>query len=199
LSIFLFKSDLNFLPYFLKKVFKFNIGNYKLGLIISIISIPIILFIQNKQDKEILAFYPFSKISLKDNKKFILLELLYFLFYYISWEMMFRGFFQNFLLILTNQKFESNIKFFFQDLTNPVFFVLIISICLQTILSTLFHIGHPKSEIFASFFGGFLFGIICFLTNSVIYTIFIHAFLGITTDIFIKIKENKILSRNNKF
>ncbi|MFN3412278.1 MAG: hypothetical protein ACK4YF_08980, partial [Exilispira sp.] len=172
-------------------------GNYKIGLILSLISIPLILLAQKNIDKEIILFYPFSKQSLKDNKKFLIIEFLYFSLYYISWEALFRGFYQKFFFfifykiqgstnLITNISLNlHSINFSF---SNPIFLILFISVNLQTLVSTLFHIGHPKIEIFASLIGGFIFGIISIITQSIFYTVFIHAFLGITIDYNIKKK-----------
>ncbi|MCX8058417.1 MAG: hypothetical protein N3A58_03255 [Spirochaetes bacterium] len=176
----------------LSNLFKLNIGNYKLGIIFCLISIPLIIIIQLKQDPEIISFYPFAKSTLKNKKKFLIIESFYFIFYYITWEAFFRGFLQNFIFFILNQ--DLILKELLQNkmpYSNYLFFILIISISIQTIISTLFHIGHPKTEILASLFGGFLFGTITVITNSVLYNIFIHAFLGITTDFFILIRKNK--------
>lgn len=187
--------------FILKNIFKVNFGNYKLGISLCILSIPLILLIQRKQDENIIKFYPFSKESLKNWKKFISLEILYLIFYYTAWEFIFRGFFQNALLVfLNNSLTENSFQYLFIDLTsslnqfkfnmtNPFLFIIFISISIQTIISTLFHIGHPLTEIFAALFGGFIFGIISLFTGSILYTVFIHAFLGITTDLFIKLRK----------
>ena len=69
---------------------------------------------------------------------------------------------------------------------------IIISISIQTIISTIYHIGHPFEEILGAFAGGFIFGIIALLTGSFLYTWLIHAALGIATDTFVYLEQKKI-------
>lgn len=183
LLIYIKFKHLNFLfiKFIISELYKIKIGNYKYGIPFCLISIPIILLMQKKQDSELIDFYPFAKSTIYNKKLFLITEIFYLIFYYITWEALFRGFLQNFLIIIFSNIYSN---------TNKLY-LIIISISLQTIISTLYHIEHPKIEIIASFFGGFLFGFIAFITDSIIYNIFIHAFLGITTDYFIFKIKNK--------
>jgi|GEM_PF-448018 hypothetical protein len=184
-------SKADILVLYLKELFNFKIGNYKTGILITISSLPLIILLQKNQNNELANFYPFSKEILKNKKKFIINQFLYFFLYYTAWEFTFRGFFQNFILFSFDY---SNINLYSNNslniITNYSIYILFISITIQTIISTLFHIGHPKIEIFASFIGGYIFGFLTYITSSIIYNILIHAFLGITTDYFIFKNKN---------
>lgn len=60
-----------------------------------------------------------------------------------------------------------------------------IAICIQIIPSCLWHIGMSTGEIFASIFGGVLFGFMSLRTKSVIYPFILHSLIGLTLDLFI--------------
>jgi hypothetical protein len=116
------------------------------------------------RDPEMRAFYPFSKKACADVRMFVAYEARYFLLYYTGWEFVFRG-----------------ILFFPLVETAG----LVPALAFQTIASTLFHIGHPETEIFAALGAGFVFGLIAWWTGSILYPILIHAAVGISTDTFI--------------
>lgn len=144
----------------------FCLGDIKVGLLICLIAMPVALlisFIASKNQK-IRKFYPFSKIACTQKHLFIYYELIYFIFYYFSWEFLFRGLLFFPIINLTN---------------------LIFALVIQTIISTLYHIGHPDSELYASLAAGFVFGMIAYITGSFLYTFFIHAVIGISTDTFL--------------
>ena len=88
----------------------------------------------------------------------------YVLLYYTAWEFLYRG-------------------LLFFPLIPAVGLVPALSV--QTIISTLHHCGHPRSEVFAASGAGFLFGLIAYYTGSFFYTIFLHALTGVATDFFI--------------
>lgn len=153
-------------PFVLFQKIGFSLGNSKQGLIITAVAIPICLlaaFIGSK-DPSIKRQYPFSKIACTSSHKFVIYETAYLFLYYFPWEFMFRG-----LLFFSLLSFTD----------------LITALSIQTIISTLYHIGHPDSEIFASLGAGFIFGIIAYITGSFVYTVFIHAFIGISNDTFL--------------
>ena len=56
---------------------------------------------------------------------------------------------------------------------------------LQTVLSTLLHIGHPLPEIVAAAGAGLAFGLIAYGTGSFFYPFVLHAAAGIADDTFI--------------
>jgi membrane protease YdiL (CAAX protease family) len=141
-------------------------GRWPLGLILTLIAIPIALLAGSigSRDPEMRAFYPFSKKACADVRTFIAYEIRYFLLYYTGWEFVFRG------------------VLFFPLVETAG---LVPALAFQTIASTLFHIGHPETEIFAALGAGFAFGLIAWWTGSILYPILIHASVGISTDTFI--------------
>ena len=143
-----------------------SLGNWKKGLLISAPGAPIAIlsgFIGSR-DSEISRFYPFSKTACRGPETFLAFEAAYLLLYYVAWEFLYRG-----------------ILFF--PLIPAV--GLIPALSIQTIISTLHHCGHPRSEIFAALAAGYIFGLIAYSTGSLVYPIFLHALTGISTDLFI--------------
>ena len=143
-----------------------SLGNWRRGLLIAGVGSPLAVlsgFIGSR-DAELGRFYPFAKTACRSSKRFIAFEAAYLLLYYVAWEFLYRG-----------------ILFF--PLIPAI--GLIPALSLQTIISTLHHAGHPRSEILAAAAAGFLFGFVAYYTGSFIYTIFLHALTGISTDTFI--------------
>jgi len=85
-------------------------------------------------------------------------------FYYLSWEFFFRGY----------------MLFGTKDTLGPANSILI-----QTIPSTLMHIGKPDGEIWSAILAGLVFGAIALKTRSIFYVFLLHWFIGITLDVFI--------------
>ncbi len=162
LIVFLFSPD----PALFLKGAGLSLGNWKRGLLVAGVGAPVAFlsgFIGSR-DAELSRFYPFSKTACRSPKTFIAFEAAYLLLYYVAWEFLYRG-----------------ILFF--PLIPAVGLVPALSI--QTIISTLHHCGHPLSEIFAALAAGFIFGLVAYYTGSFVYTIFLHALTGISTDLFI--------------
>ncbi|MHB8053946.1 MAG: CPBP family intramembrane glutamic endopeptidase [Candidatus Aminicenantales bacterium] len=153
-----------------------RIGNAKLGLLLVLIAIPVALIAGavGSRDPEMQRFYPFSKKALAGSKTFLGYEAGYFLFYYTAWEFVFRG-----------------VLFF------PLAAVagLLPALAVSTIASTLFHIGHPDTEIIAALAAGFIFGFVAWETGSFLYLIPIHASIGMATDAFLYRKAARERSR----
>jgi membrane protease YdiL (CAAX protease family) len=150
----------------------FRLGDYGKGFLIVAIGAPVAVlagFIGSR-DAQLRRFYPFSKSACRTGKKLLAYETAYLFLYYFPWEFLFRG-----------------ILFF------PLIpsLGLIPALCLQTIVSTLYHIGHPDSEILASLAAGFLFGGIAYVTGSFVYAVFLHALVGISTDMFIRQRDHR--------
>lgn len=123
------------------------------------------------RDPAMKIMYPFAKAACSGTRRFVGYEISYLLFYYLPWEFVFRG-------------------VLFLPLVPAV--GLIPALTLQTVISTLLHIGHPDTEVFAAAGAGFLFGAVAFLTGSFLYTFILHAAVGMATDTFIcrqRIKE----------
>jgi membrane protease YdiL (CAAX protease family) len=172
LIIFLFSPDALL---FLKEA-GLSLGNWRRGLGIAAVGAPLAVlsgFIGSR-DAELGRFYPFSKTACRSPRSFIAFEAAYLLLYYVAWEFLYRG-----------------ILFF--PLIPAI--GLIPALALQTIISTLHHAGHPQSEIFASLAGGFVFGLVAYFTGSFIYTIFLHALTGISTDTYIYYRNYRRNSR----
>jgi membrane protease YdiL (CAAX protease family) len=159
------------------KSFGFRFGNYKLGLILSLIAIPVCaaaVYVSLK-DPKLKDQYPFSKNACRSVKTFVLYELAYLFLYYIAWEFTFRGV----------------LLFSIIEMTGHAKAGILAAVLIQTIIATVYHLGHPDIEIVGAFAGSIIFGIIAYLTGSFLYTIFIHALLGMANDTFFYIKYHK--------
>jgi membrane protease YdiL (CAAX protease family) len=87
-----------------------------------------------------------------------------YLFFYLGWEMYFRGFMQ------------FGLRASFGDWN---------SILIQVLASCLVHIGKPAVETYSSILGGLVWGILAFRTRSIFYGLMIHWLLGVALDLFI--------------
>jgi membrane protease YdiL (CAAX protease family) len=157
-------------PLLFLKAIGFSPGNTGRGLMILAAGAPIAVlagFVGSRDDK-LRRFYPFSKSACQNPGRFIVFETTYFFLYYVAWEFFYRG-----------------ILFF--PLIPPL--GLAAALALQTTVSTLHHVGHPPSEIFASLAAGVIFGLIAYFTDSFLYTIILHALTGISTDTFIYLRD----------
>jgi len=109
------------------------------------------------------AEYPLFRSAGGPVSLFIAYELVYGV-YYIGWEFFYRGF----------------MLFGLKDSVGALNAVLI-----QTIPSTLVHIGKPQGEVFAAVLGGVLFGAIALRTRSILYVFLLHWLIGVGLDVFI--------------
>jgi membrane protease YdiL (CAAX protease family) len=142
------------------------------GLLITAASVPVAVLaaVFGSRDPAMKSQYPFSKEACASPKKFILYETSYLFFYYLSWEFLFRG-----------------ILFFPLAATVG----LIPALTIQTIISTVYHFGHPDTEILAAMGGGLIFGLIAYATGSFLYTVVIHAAVGIGNDSFLYYRHHR--------
>ncbi len=154
---FLFKE--NFSSYGLQ------FGDWKLGLKLFFIAAPFLILSTYPSSKmpDFLAEYPFYKNAGISGTTFFLHSLMY-AFYYIGWEIFFRGFMQ------------FGIRSTFGDWH---------TVLIQTMASCLVHIGKPDGEIFSSILGGIVWGIIVFRTRSIWSVFLMHWLLGVSLDFFI--------------
>ena len=145
-------------------------GNYKLGLILLLIGIPLTILIAflSSKDPELKEQYPFSKNACHNPKRFILYEMSYLIFYYTAWEFTFRGVFLFGILSFVGGSSRG----------------IVFAILLQSILATVFHLGHPHLEIIGALVGSIIYGLIAYHTMSILYPLFLHAFIGILSDSF---------------
>ena len=146
--------------------FGLQLGDYKFGL--KALSIGLLLAAVvgylGSFDESVRSEYPLAKSLLTDQSQLITYHLIYIFFYYTAWEFFFRGF------MLQSMKPSTGI---------------LLSIAIQTMASTLEHVGKPAPEILGAIPAGILFGWIAYRSRSIIYVLLIHAALGVFTDLFI--------------
>ncbi|MGB8952925.1 MAG: CPBP family intramembrane glutamic endopeptidase [Candidatus Aminicenantales bacterium] len=154
------------------KAIGFSTGRSGLGLLLMAAAVPVALLaaLVGSRDPVMKRQYPFSKSACSSLQKFIGYETAYLLLYYLTWEFVFRG------------------VLFFPFISSSG---LLAALSLQTLLSTLYHIGHPDTEIFASLGAGFIFGLVAYWTGSFLYTVFIHALVGISNDTFLYFRYHR--------
>lgn len=152
-------------------------GDHGLGVLIILIGIPVTVVLTHfsTKDPALKEQYPFSKKACQNSKTFILYEISYLIFYYVAWEFTFRGVFLFTLIELIGE--------------NPS--GIIVAILIQSIIATVYHMGHPHIEILGALLGSVIFGIIAYFTHSILYTIFLHALIGIMNDTFIYFRYHK--------
>jgi len=149
----------------------FQLGNVELGMLIILAGIPItaVLALVSTKNPEIKKYYPFSKKACENPRKFVLYEIAYLIFYYVTWEFTFRGVFLFTLIQLIGENHTG----------------IIAAIMIQAIIATVYHLGHPPVEIMGALLGSVIFGVIAYATHSILYTIFLHALIGILNDTII--------------
>lgn len=146
-------------------------GNWKLGLTlmgIATIVVPL-LALSTVLDKEMTSTYPLVDFNVYSAWWQIILYFASYIAYYIGWEYLFRGIAlkcsQNKLGILS-------------------------AILLTTLISSLIHtciadFGKPMIETLSAIPAGLIFAYITSKTDSIYYSLYIHALVGILTDVFI--------------
>jgi len=145
-----------------------RLGDWRKGLAIMGICIPLLaagVFLGSR-DPALRKQYPFSKQALAGPGRFVIYELSYVVFYYLAWEFAFRGVVLFGLLA-------------FLPKTIPG---VAVAIMVQTFLSTIYHIGHPDSEVFGAFLLGLLAGAAAVVTGSILYGLIGHATAGVLHD-----------------
>jgi hypothetical protein len=145
-----------------------RLGDWKTGLAIVALTLPILAvsLLLGSSDPELRRMYPFSKEALEGPGRFILYELCYVAFYYLAWEFAFRGVVLFSLLA-------------FLPRTIPG---IAVAIMVQTFLSTIYHIGHPHSEVVGAFILGLIAGAATVVTGSILYGLLYHALAGVLND-----------------
>ena len=134
---------------------------------IFLISSSVILGALSSLDKGVNSFYPYSKafpeLILKYGWAMIFIHpISYFLFYYLPWEILFRG-----VLIF---------PFIDSGKLSPIIFM-------QVIPSAMLHFGHPFSETLSAIVFGTFAAILAVKTRSIIPGLIFHAVLGISLDL----------------
>lgn len=135
------------------KDYGIRIGDYKFGLIISLIlfliMLPIIWF--SSASEQFAAQYPYIFEAKESWEVFIILELGLF-FYLFAWEFIWRGF----MLFGLEEKFGYY------------------AVLLQMIPFVILHNGKPGIETFGAIFGGIILGILALRTRSYFYGVLLH-------------------------
>ena len=149
-----------------------TVGNAGAGLPLVAAGIPVAIAagLIGSRDRAMREQYPFSKEACSSARRFVAYEAAYLFLYYVPWEFLFRGVLFFPLLPLTG---------------------LLPALAVQTIASTLYHGGHPASEILAAAAAGFIFGLIAYATGSIVYTVAVHAAVGIANDTFICFRRGR--------
>jgi membrane protease YdiL (CAAX protease family) len=146
--------------------FGWTFGRAGRGLALTAAGLPLAVlagFIGSR-DPRMKKMYPFAKAACTDARTFAGYELSYLFLYYLPWEFVFRG-------------------VLFLPLVPAV--GLLPALAIQTTISTLLHIGHPDTEVFAAAGAGIIFGAIAYATGSFFYPLVLHAATGIATDTFL--------------
>ncbi|TFG57864.1 MAG: CPBP family intramembrane metalloprotease [Candidatus Aminicenantes bacterium] len=152
--------------------FGWTFGRAGRGLAMTAIGLPLAVlagFIGSR-DPEMRKMYPFAKAACANARTFAGYELAYLFLYYLPWESVFRG-------------------VLFLPLVPAI--GLIPALAIQTVVSTLLHLGHPDTEVFAAAGAGLLFGAIAYATGSFLYPLILHAATGIATDTFIFLRRDR--------
>jgi membrane protease YdiL (CAAX protease family) len=152
--------------------FGWTFGRAGLGLPLTLAGLPLAVlagFI-GSHDPAMQKMYPFAKAACANARTFAGYELSYFVFYYLPWESVFRG-------------------VLFLPLVPAI--GLLPALAVQTAVSTLLHLGHPDSEIFAAAGAGLAFGLFAYFTGSFFYPLVLHAAAGIATDTFLFLRRRQ--------
>jgi membrane protease YdiL (CAAX protease family) len=152
--------------------FGWSFGRARLGLTITLALLPLAFLagLAALHDPKMREMYPLAKAACADARTFAGYQVSYFLLYYLPWESVFRG-----LLFLPLVRTAG----------------LVPALAVQTMVSTLLHIGHPPKEIFAAALSGPGFGLVAYFTGSFFYPLVLHAAAGITTDTLIFIRRRR--------
>lgn len=108
--------------------------------------------------------YPFSTFGKHSVGNFLFYSCFYALFYYVPWELFFRGQIQ--FLIRKNYGFYAAL------------------IC-QLLPSVLVHIGKPSGEIYGAIIAGIYWSFVAEKTESILIPLFMHILVGVSLDMFL--------------
>ncbi|HWB64558.1 MAG TPA: CPBP family intramembrane glutamic endopeptidase [Chitinophagales bacterium] len=150
-------------------LFRLKFVRHRQALIICAVIYPVVVCSTyfTTTDPTLAAEYPLSKLIHISWATFIIYEMAYF-FYFFSYEAFFRGYLQ---FGLASEK--------------PGIKEIIYLLAIQTIITTLFHIGKPTSEIMAAAAFGPIIGYVALRYNTIWYGLGIHYLMNIFIDYFI--------------
>lgn len=146
-----------------------RLGDWKFGLIAIVILFPIIagsLYLDSKSPA-MQAAYPIDQGATQSVQAFLLLEAPCLLFL-MAWEFIFRGF----MLFGLRPRVGDWL-----------------AICIQTIPSSLWHIGLPVNVTLAAIPGGLVFGILAIRTRSIIWPTLLHYLIWVGLDLFVALNQ----------
>jgi membrane protease YdiL (CAAX protease family) len=143
-----------------------RLGNWKFGLLFIAVTFPIIAAVSlypATKIPEMRIFYPIDKGAALSISAFLQLELPSAILL-LGWEFLFRGF----------------MIFGLRDRVGSW-----LAICIQTIPSTLWHIGLPWGVTFGALIGGVMFGFLAVRTKSILWPLLLHYLIWVGLDLFI--------------
>jgi membrane protease YdiL (CAAX protease family) len=145
-----------------------RLGDWRQGLIWLGIGTPFMLLAAyaGSLDPAMQAEYPQAHSVLGNLPLLLGMEVGY-LIYYFAWEFLFRG-----CLFFGLEKQYGALA----------------AVLIQTIPSSIVHIGKPFNESFSAIFAGLFFGFVAYRTRSIFYPMILHAIVGIGVDIFIVLR-----------
>ncbi|MHA1292686.1 MAG: CPBP family intramembrane glutamic endopeptidase [Promethearchaeota archaeon] len=151
-------------------------GKKKTGIILSIPILVSLFFMTmyTSQSPTIYSEYPLSKLIGTNWGIFVFYEFMYF-FYFFSYEFIMRGYLQWGLLKKREDDYPEEISW------RGIILVLII----QTIITTLFHIGKPIEEILMALVFGPILGYAALKLNSIWYGMTLHFVMNVFLDFWI--------------
>ncbi len=142
----------------------FQLGDWRFGWKAFAVMAPVMVLstIPSASMPDFMQEYPIYKGAGESGAAFASHAVRY-LFFYIGWETLFRGFMQFGLRSLGDWN----------------------AILIQTAISCIAHIGKPSGEIYSSIIGALVWGIVVFRSRSLLYVLLVHWLLGVSLDWFI--------------
>lgn len=125
--------------------------------------IMVLLTIPSSSMESFVNEYPYYKEASQSTGTFLGYSLTYLMFY-AGWEFFFRGYLQ----------------FGLRDRFGGWNAILV-----QTLASTLLHIGKPGAEIYGAIVGGIVWGVVAFRARSFLVILVLHWMMGVSLDFFI--------------
>jgi membrane protease YdiL (CAAX protease family) len=157
---------------FIKFVFKesltqygLQLGDWRFSLLTLAVLVPVMAVISfpSSKDPQFIAEYPLFKGAGASTAAFAVHAAAY-LFFYVGWEIFFRGFMQ----------------FGLREKFGDWFAILI-----QTGFACIVHIGKPDGEIYSSILGSLIWGIVAFRSRSLLAPVLTHWVLGVSLDFYV--------------
>lgn len=147
-----------------------TLGDRRFGgyfIVLSFILLPVPLYM-SAGSADFLREYPLWSDVGATPANWVLWMFMY-LLYYIGWEFFFRGFMQ----------------FSLVGKIAPFFIIM-----MQTLASTIIHIGKPEGEMLLAIVGGIVFGSVALRTRSILYPLVVHWYVGALTELFSYIQSS---------